>query len=103
MGGGKSSIHHYVTPVRAGTVYVEIGGQIELDDIAYFLNSLCKRLPCDSIIVSKQILEQLRQEELDLERKNLNPITYKRVVQLNMQGCHGRISPYDHRWFGKYV
>lgn len=103
MGGGKSPIHHYVTPVRAGSVIVEVGGHIELDDCAYFLESIVSRLPCDAFVISKEILEKWKQEEDEIERKNINPINYERVVKLNMNGCHGWISPYDHRWFNKYT
>lgn len=102
MGSGKSPIHHYATPIRASQMIVEVGGRIELEDVSYFLNSLVKRLPCDSFLVSKEILEAWRQEELDIEAKNLNPITYRRAVENNLAGCHKWISPYDHRWFGKY-
>lgn len=103
MGGGKSPIHHYATPVRAGSVLVEVGGHIELDDCLFFLDSILKRLPCDAMVVSKEIFAKLRAEELEQERTNINPISYERVVKLNMRGCHKWISPYDHRWFGKYV
>ena len=103
MGGGKASIHHYVTPIRAGSVIVELGGQIELDDCYYFLNSIVKRLPCDSFVVSKEIIENWRKEEIEAEQSNINPINYERVVRMNLAGCHKWISPYDHRWFGKYT
>jgi len=103
MGGGKAPIHHYATPVRAGRVIVEVGGQIELDDCFYFLDSIVKRLPCNAFVISKEILENWRKEELEIEQTNINPITYERVVKLNMSGCHRWISPYDHRWYAKYV
>lgn len=103
MGGGKSSIHHYATPVRAASVLVELGGHLEMDDCFFFLNSIAKRLPCDAVVISKEILEQWRKEEIEEEEKNINPISYKRVVQQNMTGCHKWITPYDHRWYGKYV
>lgn len=103
MGGGKSPIHHYVTPVRASSVIVELGGHLEMDDCFYFLDSIVKRLPCDAYVISKEILEQWREEEKKIEMQNINPISYERVVKQNMSGCHKWISPYDHRWFGKYI
>ena len=103
MGSGKSSIHHYATPIRAGSVIVEVAGRIEFDDCFYFLDSIVKRLPCDAFVVSKKIIEDWRKEEIQIEQTNINPINYERVVKLNMTGCHNLISPYDHRWFGKYI
>ncbi|XP_017490084.1 PREDICTED: 39S ribosomal protein L16, mitochondrial-like [Rhagoletis zephyria] len=103
MGGGKSAIHHYATPIRAGSVIVELGGHIELEDCQFFLESLAKRMPCQAFVVSKELLEQWRQEELAIEQQNINPLSYQRVVQQNMSGCHRWITPYDHRWYGKYT
>ena len=102
-GGGKANIHHYATPIRAGSVIMELGGRIELDDCYYFLNAIAQRMPCDAFVVSKEILEKWRQEEIEMEKQNLNPITYERVVRNNMAGCLKWVSPYDQRWFGKYV
>jgi large subunit ribosomal protein L16 len=103
MGGGKASIHHYVTPVRAGHVIVEIGGRIEFEDCQYFLESLAKRMPFDAFAVSQEMLDQWKKEEQEIRDNNINPFSFERVVKLNMQGCHQWISPYDKRWFGKYV
>jgi len=39
MGGGKGSIDHYVTPIKAGRVIIEIGGHceyFEVDNIFFF-------------------------------------------------------------------
>lgn len=103
MGGGKANIHHYVTPVRASTVVVELGGHIELDDCFYFLNAVAQRLPCDAFVISKEILEQWKKEEEEIENTNINPITYERMVERNMCNCHRYLSPYDIRWAGKYI
>lgn len=43
MGGGKSPIHHYVTPVRAGRIIMEFGGILhprEVSLISYTLFTL---------------------------------------------------------------
>lgn len=33
MSGGKGAINHYVTPVRAGRVIIEVGGRCEFQEI----------------------------------------------------------------------
>lgn len=37
MGGGKGAIDHYVTPVRAGRVIIEVGGTCEFDEVPIVL------------------------------------------------------------------
>lgn len=39
MGGGKGSIDHYVTPVKAGRIIFELGGQCEYGEIFVMLVS----------------------------------------------------------------
>jgi large subunit ribosomal protein L16 len=39
MGGGKGSIDHYVTPVKAGRIIVEMGGECEYGEVFPFLVS----------------------------------------------------------------
>lgn len=33
MGGGKGAIDHYVTPIRAGRIIVEMGGKCEFEEV----------------------------------------------------------------------
>ena len=37
MGGGKGSINHYVTPLKAGRVVIEVGGAIEYQQVRIYL------------------------------------------------------------------
>jgi len=39
MGGGKGSIDHYVTPVKAGRIIIELGGECEFSEIFLMLVS----------------------------------------------------------------
>jgi len=39
MGGGKGSIDHYVTPVKAGRIIIELGGKCEFSEIYMMLVS----------------------------------------------------------------
>ena len=45
MGGGKSAIDHYVTPIKAGRVIVELGGKCEFEEAFPFLNEVAHILP----------------------------------------------------------
>lgn len=103
MGGGKGSIDHYVTPVRAGRVIVELGGKCEFKEVKGFLDDFAKKLPFKARAVSQEMLEAEKQEEKRLEEENLNPYTLKYVIQNNLNGCHRWLSPKDHIWFGKYL
>jgi large subunit ribosomal protein L16 len=38
MGGGKGSIDHYVTPVKARRVILEMGGKCEFIEVSDLLN-----------------------------------------------------------------
>jgi large subunit ribosomal protein L16 len=42
MGGGKGPIDHYVTPVKAGRVIVEMGGTCEFLEVSYLTLSVSK-------------------------------------------------------------
>lgn len=33
MGGGKGAIDHYVTPIKARRVILEVGGHVEYDEV----------------------------------------------------------------------
>jgi hypothetical protein len=38
MGGGKGPIDHYVTPVKAGRVIIEMGGKCEFVEVSHVFN-----------------------------------------------------------------
>lgn len=67
------------------------------------LELVAHKLPFAAKVVSQQMLEEMAKEEERLEQENLNPYTFKYVVQNSLGGCHNWISPYDRRWFGKYI
>lgn len=103
MGGGKGPIDHYVTPVKARRVILEMGGKCEFIEVKPILELVAHKLPFAAKVVSQQMLEEMAKEEERLEQENLNPYTFKYVVQNSLGGCHNWISPYDRRWFGKYI
>lgn len=103
MGGGKGAIDHYVTPIKAGRIIVELGGKCEFQEVKHFLTDFANKLPFKARAVSHEILEAERLEAERKERENLNPYTFKYVIQNNLGGCHRWLSPKDHKWFGKYL
>lgn len=102
MGGGKGAIDHYVTPIRAGRVILEVGGKIEYAEVKRVLEDVAHKLPFKAMAMSQEMMDQLAEEERRKEEENTNPFTFKYVVQNNLNGCHRWLSPVDHKWFGKH-
>ncbi|XP_037529775.1 39S ribosomal protein L16, mitochondrial [Rhipicephalus sanguineus] len=103
MGKGKGSIDHYVTPIKAGRVIIEIGGHVEFEEIKPLLEQVCHKLPVDAIPITNQVLEEIRLEEEELERKNINPFSIERVIDYKMHDSARWISKYDRKYYTKYV
>uniref|UniRef100_A0A1B0A9X7 Large ribosomal subunit protein uL16m n=1 Tax=Glossina pallidipes TaxID=7398 RepID=A0A1B0A9X7_GLOPL len=103
MGGGKGAIDHYVTPIKSGRVIVEISGKCEFAEVAPMLKQVAHLLPFKAEAISEDILQERIKMEEQLERSNTNPFTMKYVIQNNLNGCHRWLSPFDHKWFGKYL
>lgn len=103
MGGGKGAIDHYVTPVKAGRVIIEIGGKIEFEEALPYLKEVAQKLPFKAKATSYDLMIQERQKEKELEALNINPYTAEYVIKNNLGGCHKWLSKYDKKWFWKHV
>ncbi|XP_077256886.1 large ribosomal subunit protein uL16m-like [Temnothorax americanus] len=103
MGGGKGSIDHYVTPIKAGRVIMEIGGHCEYFEVKKVLTQVANQLPFKARAVSQEILDKQAAKEKWLEENNQNLWTWKYMIQNNMLGCQKWISPVDKLWFNKYL
>ena len=103
MGGGKGAIDHYVTPIKAGRVIIELGGKIELKQVLPFLIEVADKLPFRAKVMSFEQMQAKRALQLEQENANKNPFTAEYVIKNNMGGCHNWISCYDKKWFFKYV
>lgn len=103
MGGGKGSINHYVTPVRAGRIIVELGGTVEFEEILSFTQDVVWKLPFDAMVINRHTLQELYDEREVLRQKNMNPLTYKYLLRNNVLGSQSRASPYDYEWSGEYI
>lgn len=102
MGGGKGAIDHYVTPIKAGRVIIEVGGLAEFYEVKRILNHISQLLPFEAMTVNQKMLDKMKAKEKKLEEDNLNPWTWKYIIQNNMGGCHNWISPFDKKWFNKH-
>lgn len=102
MGGGKGAIDHYVTPVKAGRIILELAGKCEFREVEHFLTLYANQLPFKARAVSHEMLMKEAEEEKQKEKNNLNPFTMKFIIQNNLGGIHRYLSPVDHVWFGKY-
>lgn len=67
------------------------------------LRIVAERLPFEAKPVSQEMLEKMEEEEKWKEENNKNYFTMKYIIQNNMGGCHKMLSPYDHKWYGKYL
>lgn len=103
MGGGKGSIHCYATPVKARRIIVEIAGPCEYYEVQYALENIASRLPFKAKAVSQELLEKEREIEKQKRENNLNPFTWQYIIQNNMLGYGKSASPYERRWFNKYM
>lgn len=102
MGGGKGAIHHYVTPVKADRIIIEVGGHVEFEEVEPFLTRAAEKLPFEAIAVSYEMLEEQARLEKELEQKNLNPFTFEHCLKNNFCGSRIWASTYDYIWFNKY-
>lgn len=103
MGGGKGAIDHYVTPIKAGRVIVEVGGKCEFQEVYTFLHEVAEKLPFKAKATSYEQMQQEKNEAKELEAANINPYTAEYVIKNNIGGCHQWISLYDKKWFFKHV
>lgn len=67
------------------------------------LRIVAERLPFKAEPVSQEIMERKAAQEKWKEENNQNEYTMKYIIQNNMGGCHKMLSPFDHRWYGKYL
>lgn len=103
MGGGKGPIDHYVTPIKAGRVILELGGKCEFEQALPFLQEVAHKLPIRAKATSYEMMMAEKEEAEKMARENINPYTKEYVIKNNMGGCWRWISPYDKKWFFEYV
>ncbi|CAB3359754.1 Hypothetical predicted protein [Cloeon dipterum] len=103
MGGGKGAIDHYVTPLKAGRIILEIAGNCTFAEVQPWLEEVAKKLPFKARAVSHEMLNKEKEKEIEDAKRNINPYTMEFVIRNNMGGVQNWISPFDRKWFCKYV
>jgi len=103
LGGGKGSIRHYATPIKAGRVIMEVGGKLLWDEVRPWLSLMADNMPFPAIAVTADMLQRLREEEERLEEVNMNPYSFEWLVRNNMFDCQQHLSPRDKKLFGKFM
>uniref|UniRef100_T1J6G4 Large ribosomal subunit protein uL16m n=1 Tax=Strigamia maritima TaxID=126957 RepID=T1J6G4_STRMM len=102
MGGGKSPIHHYSTPVKAGRIIFEMGGKTEFRLVKRLLVEVVSKLPFQAALVSQDILEKEMEYKKQRESRNINPFNFEYMIKNNMAGSDKWVSRYDRHWYGKF-
>jgi large subunit ribosomal protein L16 len=102
MGGGKGAIDHYVTPVKAGRIIIEMGGECEFREAYPILVRIAWKLPFKADVVSQEILDEEKRLGKQLSEENLNPFTFEYCIKHHSMGSRSWLSPYDYYWHGKY-
>ena len=101
MGGGKGKIDHYVTPVKARRVILEVAGKAQYPEIFPVLRNIATLLPVPALAVNKEMLEAMYEEERRIEDDNENFFTFREIIAKNMQGINTKVTMYDYKQFGK--
>ncbi|CAH8825602.1 unnamed protein product [Trichobilharzia szidati] len=98
-GGGKANIHHYVTPVKAERIVVELGGYLDWREAYRILSRAADKLPFHARYISQDLLDAESQIKAYIKEKNVNPF-YQPGYALahNYAGCRSFISPYYLDW-----
>jgi len=103
MGGGKGAIDHYVTPLKAGRIVLEIAGNCTFEEVRPWLEQIANNLPFEARAVSHAMLKEDKIKEEENIQNNINKFSPEYVIRNNMGGCHNWISPTDRKWFWKYT
>ena len=101
MGGGKGAIDHYVTPFKSRQIIVELGGKAQFVEVYPTLRNVAMLLPVPALAVSKEMLEDMYEEERRIEEENENFFTFRELIEKNMQGIGNKITMYDYKQFGR--
>jgi len=102
MGGGKGSIDHYVVPIKADRIILELGGYLEWEEAYPLLRLIVNQLPVKAEVISQKMLEEEQVKKGYVEENNINPFSFEYCVNNNMMGCRKWLSTYDYKWFNKY-
>nr|VZI41236.1 unnamed protein product [Spirometra erinaceieuropaei] len=99
MGGGKADIHHYVTPVRANRIIIEVGGYLDWREAHRILGRIAAVMPFRARFVSQDLLDTEAKMEAFIADQNVNPFYPPTKAMLkNYAGCQHFLSPWHMEW-----
>ncbi len=114
MGGGKGTylhyisltscfiiadIHHYVTPIRANRMIVEVGGHLDWKEANRLLSRVASLLPFHARFVSQDLLDTEKNIEDYIAEHNVNPFYPPSEPMLkNYAGSRTFLSPWHLDW-----
>ncbi len=102
MGKGKGNIDKFVTPVKAGRIIMEMGGECTYNDVRYILEQIAHNLPFPAEAINQEMLEAEVAKEKEIAENNMNPFNFEYCLKKNFLGSKMWASPYDYLWHGKY-
>jgi len=103
MGGGKASVHHYVTPIKEGRVILEVAGHSSYEEVYRCLRHIAHAMPFQAKAVCYEEMMSDAEREKYLETVNLNPFTLDYCIKYNMMGCWRHLNYYDYVWKMKHL
>jgi large subunit ribosomal protein L16 len=90
MGGGKSEISYYVTPVKKFAVLMEVGGKCEYVSVKKWLEGITSVLPMRAAVVTPAQLESMKHAYFEEDDDPGHPFTIKNIVDYNLGGLRTR-------------
>lgn len=102
MGGGKTKVHHYETPIKAGRVIFEIGGIGQYGEVSAILENLAKRMPFFCMPISQEIMDNLKEESKQIAERNYNPFDYRDLLRRNIGDSRRHADPLEVKWGGVF-
>ena len=73
MGGGKGAIDHYVFPLRAGRIIVEMGGHCEFEEVEQILTQVARILPFRARVVTRAMMEEEAEKAVSWKPRTSTP------------------------------
>lgn len=94
-----ADIHHYVTPVRANRMIIELGGYLDWREASRILTRVADLLPFSARFVSQELLDMENRLDAYIAEKNVNPFYPPGKAMLkNYAGSRSFLSPWHFEW-----
>lgn len=103
MGGGKGNIHRYVYPVKRDRIILEMGGKVSFEEVLPILRIVAAQLPFEAEAISAEKLAHKREMRKKIAAANINPVSFKYLIQNNLLGCERWATKMDKIYFGTCV